>query len=120
MNRFSESKAKYNRNICIKTDKQEAYYSDPLNFCKYSKEFDVRFIFDIALGRKGVYSTVIEVVDTSPVKKDKIRFCEEQGIDMIIVKWEEVIKSRMTPRHFKAETIFWNGIPNYIRKENAS
>lgn len=102
-NRFDKDKAEYNKNICIRDENKEAFYNDPLNYCKYSRETDVRFIFDIALGRKGMYTTVIEIVDKSPVKRDKKEFCDKWGIDLIIVKCDDVLRSNLIARHFKAE-----------------
>src|SRR5690625_1083082 len=102
-NRFDNRKSEYNKNICIKDGIKEAYYNDPLNYCKYSEETEVRFIFDIALGRKGEYTTVIEVVDKAPVKRDKKDFCDKWGIDLIIVKCGDVLRSNLIARHFKAE-----------------
>jgi len=101
--RYDDNKSEYNRNICIKDGNKEAFYNDPLNYCKYSRETDVRFIFDIALGRKGVYTTVIEIVDKAPVKRDKKVFCEKWGLDLITVKCDDVLKSNLIARHFKAD-----------------
>lgn len=102
-NRYSQSIQEYNKNICLKGGEKVAYYNDPLNYCKYSEETDVRFIFDIALGRKGVYTAVIEVVNKSPVKRDKKDFFRKWGIDLITIRWEDVIKCNLPARNFRAE-----------------
>ena len=88
---------------------KESFKDDPLNFCKYRQELEVRFIFDVALGREGHYEYVIEVVDKAPVKKDKKRFCYENGITLIEIQSDAVIKSKLIPRHFMAQIHYPKG-----------
>ena len=103
VDRFDGMIGEYNRNIVIKDGVKIAYANDPLNYCKYSQETDIRFIFDIALGSKGVYHTVIEIVDKSPVRRDKKEFCEKWGIDLITIKCDDVLNNQLVGRKFVAD-----------------
>lgn len=95
----------YNKNISILNDDIETHYSHPCNFCKYRSNLDVGFIFDIAMSREGIYKTAIEIVYTSPVKRNKIEFCKRHHIKLISLYYKDILWSRLPPRTFYATVL---------------
>lgn len=105
--RFNSRKCEYNRSIVILDDDKVAFDNDPCNLCQFRDRLDVRFIFDIALYHEGAYNLAVEIVNTSPVKADKKEYCRKNGIDLIVVNYEDVLKSQLIGTHFKVE--FYKG-----------
>lgn len=96
-----KSMSEYNRSILRKDGETEVLTCDPCSMCTKNTELDVAFIFDIALWRKGTYKTVIEVVDTAPVKHNKRNYCKESGITLIEIRSADVL-SALGNGYFKA------------------
>lgn len=115
-NKFIDSNREWNKNILIKDDNYEYFKSHPCNFCKYKGVADCIFIFDIAFSHKGKIEVAVEVNNTSPVKWNKIKFCEENNITLIQVGAKAV--NRVTQRENKivpCEVLNINNSTNNVR-----
>jgi len=98
--RFSNIKNDiWNENILHKNDYSIYYKSHPCNFCKYKGIAECIFIFDMAFSHKGEIKIAVEVNNTSPVKKNKIAFCKENGITLLQVNAKDI--NRVTLRDIK-------------------
>jgi len=72
--------------ICLK--------SHPCTICKFNTYY-FKFIFDIGIINKGKLDTVIEVYNTSEVKKEKLQYCIENNIQLFEVNVKDVKKINM-------------------------
>lgn len=88
----ANSTAEYNRNIMYKDGNRAVFQSDPCRMCIFKNKLDVRFSFDVVLRNKGTYKIAIEIVNTSPVKRDKKDYCEKNRITLIEIDWKSIIK----------------------------
>jgi hypothetical protein len=92
-NRRFENSAEFNKNIYILVPENDitAFNSHPCNLCKYKNNIHIRFIFDIGLSHEGAYKTAIEIMNTSPVKKNKLDFCMKNDINLIEINANDIL-----------------------------
>jgi hypothetical protein len=91
--RFSneiDERNEWNKNIVAKDNNHIYYKTHPCNFCKYKGVVDCILVFDIAFARKGEIKIAIEVNNTSPVKWNKLDFCQKNDITLIQVEAKEI------------------------------
>jgi len=89
----------WNDNILFRNQYNIYYKSHPCNFCKYKGIAECIFIFDMAFSHKGEIKIVVEINNTSPVKKNKIDFCKENDITLIQINAKDI--NRVTLRDTK-------------------
>lgn len=92
---FNQTKVYKHRHTYYENEdvKQEAYYSDPVNFCteEKKKNIKIKYMFDIGIYGDGKFKYAIELVKTSKVTADKMKYCKENGITVIEIPVSRVI-----------------------------
>lgn len=63
--------------------------SHPCNKCRFKTEA-FKFIFDIGVVNNGKITDVIEIYHSNKVKKDKLAYCKENGINLFEISTKDV------------------------------
>ena len=113
--RFKDNMGAFNENMIICDDEKKIFKTHPCNFCKYKGINNCIFIFDIGVAHKGSYDLAIEMVDTSPIKSNKIAYCKKNDIGLIEITAKNVMRLHNDIKYLPCRVINQKQLNNCIQ-----